>query len=167
VKVVGVDLGTRKAAVAILVDGALDTVDAFVAREGLPRHEQLRLVSDYVFDVCEAVEPDYVFIEEALVGNNRNYSLMIAQCLGAVAAELSVLNADFGTEIIFSNNKKWKRRVIGNGNASKEMIKIWVEGQHPAYAMQCANDQDRLDALCIAIDGHRVVEQSAHLNLSD
>lgn len=106
----------------------------------------------------------YFFIEDALIGRGVKASLSIAMMEGAV---LSRLGQDYrASDVALVHVSKWKKGVLNNGGANKEMIKMWVKEHYPTYASLCGDDQDCYDACCIALFGCSVVEVSRSLSLT-
>lgn len=152
--VCGVDLGTRKSAVARLYmhdepDHSLnpllsDAVSLMV--HPASRAHELLLLSEMTALACTGAS--YVFIEEPLVGRGVKASMNISQTAGAVMAQLASIGVS--TELV--NVQHWKKEVIGMGNASKKDIEMWLSATHPVYSAEC-DDQDQRDATCIALYG--------------
>lgn len=156
-KTMGIDLGIRKAAFSLLEDGVLIESDAY---EAAPTHrcKELHYVSHYIYDAAASMQPDFVFIEEPLIGNNRKYSLNVAMTYGAVLSEIA-----YTAEIIGVNVGQWKRETVGKGNATKEMVCMWLKELDSAYPDMCGHDQDRIDATAIGYYGWRVAERAGRL----
>jgi Holliday junction resolvasome RuvABC endonuclease subunit len=76
----------------------------------------------------------------------------ISQTAGAVMAFL----AEQSIPVELVNVKHWKKELIGNGNASKEDIAMWLSSTHPVYSAQC-DDQDQRDATCVALYGWQIL----------
>lgn len=154
-RVSGVDLGARKASVATYnIDTAglvtLINVTSFLVHPSQRGHE-LAILSGMVTEVCK--DDNYVFIEEPLVGRGVKASMMISQTAGAIMAAL----AGCGVQTEMVNVKTWKMQVCGNGNAAKHDVRLWLEQTYGAYADQCGEDQDAIDACCIGLFGVRTV----------
>lgn len=156
--VAGVDLGVKKAAVAILGVGASGaetfTTSAFHSK-ATSRSAQLREVREWVH--WQTYKLDAVYVEKALVGKNTDVSLQIAQTAGAV---MSVLEQPS----YFVSNTVWKKDVCGKGNLSKDLVAKWLDEHFPDYSHWCDGDQDRIDAACIAIYGQRQQQLAARFS---
>jgi Holliday junction resolvasome RuvABC endonuclease subunit len=165
--VVGIDLGIHKIALAVLdsPEKYLGNIVRSFTTEEVHRDEQLAELAHLAHDVCLSQDADYVFIEDTLVGNNRKYSIQLSQTMGAVLCDLAQLRYGCGTQIHLVENHKWKKAVIGNGNASKEEIRNYIIDTHPAYAVLCGVDQDEYDAVGVALYGLGVIDRAAHLTL--
>lgn len=151
--VVGIDLGTRKIAVSSYTgEENLEYCLAFTASEKWSRPTQLRFLADTLFDLLDSTQPDHVFMESVIVGNNRKYSIGLAEVAGALMSN----TPDPLPETHRIDNKTWKKQLIGNGNATKQDIALWLKTEYPRYSLQCAGDQDRVDATCIALQGSRI-----------
>ena len=99
------------------------------------------------------------------MGNNRKYSLALAETKGAVLGSLSHLRP--ACDIRTVNVKAWKKEVVGNGNAGKEQVSNYIVATHPAYAAVCDGDQDRIDATCVALYGLRITSRVRELRLAE
>jgi Holliday junction resolvasome RuvABC endonuclease subunit len=160
VKISGVDLGVRKAAVAtLLVDAqgehhlhALASYYAHPTIRGKELTTLMEMVGRHIHD------SNYVFVEEALVGRGIKTSLQISQTVGAILAE----SASRGVHSEPVNVSSWKKAVVGSGNASKDTIRLWLNSHHEPYAAACGNDQDQFDAVCIALFGASTISSYDH-----
>lgn len=160
-RVAGVDLGSRKAAVAQYVISAkgvisLWDVTSFYVHPTQRGHE-LALLSQMVRDAVQGA--NYVFIEEPLVGRGVKASMQISQTAGAI---MSATGLDqIHTELV--NVSTWKSRIVGDGRASKETVEMWLTAQHRPYADACGEGtdrQDKVDACCIGLFGVSCIEQA-------
>jgi hypothetical protein len=55
------------------------------------------------------------------------------------------------------NNKRWKKRVVGNGNAKKPEVNAWVRRHWRALWRECKGRQDTCDAACVALEVREVL----------
>jgi Holliday junction resolvasome RuvABC endonuclease subunit len=151
--VAGIDLGISKIAVAIL-EGEELQLEVYHS-DRVHRPEQLSQLARFAYNVISRRCVQNVFIEDNLVGNNVKYSIKLAQTMGAVMSQLvwpyHAYTANVGT---------WKKELLGNGNANKLAIQMWLKEHHPAYAELCDGDQDAYDAICIALYGAGVIERA-------
>lgn len=151
---IGVDLGIRKIAYAVISDGELISTGAFVS-EAVSRMVQLREIALYLCYVIEDLKmagvDALVMIEKPIIGNNRKYSMQIAETYGAVLSWLS--NYETTLRVMAADNKQWKKLVVGNGNANKEQIRNHINVVNERYPALCGHDQDRIDAACIGFYG--------------
>jgi Holliday junction resolvasome RuvABC endonuclease subunit len=157
----GIDLGTRKIAISLFIEGELVDVYVYEAGVGALRGRQLAEVASYTHDIAVGYEIDHVWIEDVIIGNNRKYSLQLAQVLGAVLSKLNSLAVD----VRLVDNKAWKKAIVGNGNATKDDVKGYIDTHHPAYALLCSADQDLYDATCVGLYGLDIVDKARHLQL--
>jgi Holliday junction resolvasome RuvABC endonuclease subunit len=130
----------------------------------MDRAHQLHELAMFAHDEALFYEADWVFIEDIIVGNNRKYSIRLAQTMGAVLADLALLEYRQGLSIRTVDNKAWKKEIVGNGNADKEAVRNYILESHPAYAPLCGDDQDRFDAVCIGLYGRRILDRSQQLS---
>jgi Holliday junction resolvasome RuvABC endonuclease subunit len=156
-RIVGVDLGIAKLAYSVWRDGELIEVDAVDYSKVHTRQHQLRSLGLFGASAVAHARPDTVFIEDILIGNNRKYSLRLAETKGAVLAQMHRFS------VIPVNVSTWKKEVLGNGKATKDDIRAWLSGQDSAYADLCGDDQDQYDAACIGFYGHIIATRAAQL----
>ena len=164
---IGIDLGTHKISFAVFEGTELAHALGFDVGTDAPRDTVLAELGHLAHDMALNHSADRVWVENAIMGNNRKYSLQIAQVQGAVLADLATVRLQIGTDIRGVDNKAWKKKVIGNGNASKEQIKNYIVDTHPQYALLCGEDQDLYDAVCVGLYGLQLNEQSDSLHLID
>jgi Holliday junction resolvasome RuvABC endonuclease subunit len=137
----GIDLGISKAAWSVWSHDDLLTTGACHSNSVLRQH-QLSDVSRRIREVVEGYAPDFVWIEDTLIGNNRKYSIQLSQMMGAALSALYRYD-----EVRLVNVSTWKKEMIGSGNAKKEDIREYVTDL--GYASLCGDDQDRFDAAVI------------------
>lgn len=165
-RTVGIDLGIRKIAMAYLEDEDLIDALAWEYSDGdWPRDRELRVLGTLAHDWCEGHSTDSIWIEDVIIGNNRKYSIQLAQTLGAVMSHLAQLRMGQGTDIRRVDNKMWKKGLIGSGNTTKVEVRDYINVTHSAYAPLCGDDQDLYDAACVGLYGHRIMERSTQLQL--
>jgi Holliday junction resolvasome RuvABC endonuclease subunit len=157
----GVDLGIHKVA-CFGWDEDIPYVWAWTAPETYQREDQLQAIAAQVRDLATFHDADEVWIEDTLVGNNVKYSMAITEVKGAVMAYLAK-----HTEVRLVNVQSWKKGTVGGGNASKDMVREYIQVSHGAYAPLCGDDQDLYDAACIALYGRSTSERARTLRLSD
>lgn len=159
-RIMGIDLGTRKLAYAIWEDGVLVETDAYESPDDYMRHVQLMDLHDWIYEVAQNTKPDHILIEDTLVGNNVKYSIQLSQVMGAVMVSLGLYGMEHCVGIYLVNNKTWKKDVLGNGNATKDLIQLWLYERDTAYSVLCGDDQDRFDAACIGYYGCLIADRA-------
>lgn len=147
-KIIGVDLGIRKVAYSVWDDDLLTETAAYESNAGT-RQGELMDCADELYSVVRDYKPDFVVIEETLLGNNVKYSIKLAQMMGACLVRMAELEQD----VISVNVSQWKKAVLGNGNAGKDAVREYISGVDNAYSDLCGWDQDRFDAACIGYYG--------------
>ena len=162
-KIMGVDLGIRKLAYSVWEDDILVGTYAYESKASSRQAELLDL-SDHLYEVVRNEFPDYVFIEETLVGNNTKYSIKLAQVMGAVLSSLALAELEQAIGIYTANVSTWKKEVLGKGNANKDMIREHVMSWDSAYSVLCGGDQDRFDAACIGYYGQLVAKRAVEIS---
>lgn len=166
-KTMGIDLGIRKIALSAWRDDKLVSAEAWISPSS-HRANQLSDVAMYAMGFGVMWEPDHIFIEDTLVGNNVKYSLQLTEAKGAVLATLAPLMRLTELQGIFTvNNKTWKKEVLGNGNAGKDEVRRYLDDRDSAYSVLCGNDQDRYDAACIGLYGYIIATRAESLQLAD
>ncbi len=158
-RVVGIDLGIKKVAIAYVKKGKLLGTEAYESHSML-RTEQLMDISDYVYSEVKYFHPAYVFIEDVLMGNNHKYSIQLAETKGAVLSGLGLLQTEQPFDVHCVNVGAWKKATVGNGHASKDDVQQWVREANEAYSGLCGGDQDRYDAAAIGLYGWILHERS-------
>lgn len=100
-----------------------------------------------------------VGIEEPVLGlrgrATANGTLPLAKVHGALLVGAQRAGASFVLPI---NNKRWKKRIVGNGNAGKPMVNTWVKRHWPALWTEAKGRQDSCDAACIALEVREVLK---------
>lgn len=162
VRVMGIDLGIRKVALAVWEDGVLVSTEAYESKHP-DRGQQLLECADIVWESIHHDPVDIVWIENTLVGNNIKYSLSLTQMMGAVLLRLAEMQQERDLGVYLVNNKTWKKDVVGNGNADKNTVKSFIQEMDSAYAVLCGSDQDRYDAACIGYYGVLVADLAGDL----
>jgi Holliday junction resolvasome RuvABC endonuclease subunit len=165
VNLLGIDLGTRKVALAVFVESELVQAYVHETPEEMARDLQLRELGGLAHDIGQLHGTDSVWIEDTIIGNNRKYSIQLGQVMGAVLAGMGHLRLSQGTDIQRVDNRVWKREVLGKGHASKDEVKDYIVVTYPAYAPLCGDDQDLYDAACIGLYGLQVTRQAGELHL--
>lgn len=149
------------------VDPAARRLDAVVLREdgGYTLHKRTmptdivercvtaqRWLEDIVKD-CLRQDPDVrVGVEEPVLGMSGratgNGSLPVAKVHGALLAG----GHRAGGKVYPINNRRWKRRIVGNGNATKTQINRWVRRHWGKLWREAKGRQDTCDAACVALE---------------
>ena len=165
---IGIDLGIHKVALSVFTEGeagfTLYVTEAFET-DAQERDLQLMELGAFCYDTAHFHDADSVWIEKPILGNNRKYSLQLAETYGAVLCDLGMLRVANGLDTRSVDNLVWKKEVVGKGNASKDDIRNYIHDVHPAYAAFCGDDQDRYDACCVGLYGLGVLDRASHLSL--
>jgi Holliday junction resolvasome RuvABC endonuclease subunit len=156
VTVWGVDLGVRGISAAGLRE---DTLELSVTEclkpkrvSDQPPYMRAMELTSLARAMSNLVKPgDQVFIEEPPAAGAKNLRTFLK--LAQVSAAVAVGAIQAHAVVVFVPVSSWKKEVIGNGGASKELIAAWLSQVHPTYYAQCDQDQNRIDATCIALYG--------------
>ena len=150
----GIDLGVRKSAYSIFVNGKM----THCADLTVLQHNRNRELSRLAWWTRESLKVcEFIVIEEPLVGRSVRASLQIAQTAGAIMT----MFPETRTELVPVST--WKKEVCGKGNADKQFVRKWLEAEHPSYAALCGCNQDRVDAACIGLYGVQLADRSRQL----
>lgn len=164
-RTMGIDLGTHKASYVVL-DHDQSIVSAHTEDCGnVIRHISLRAVAQFITGTAKFYQVDHIWVEEAIIGNNRKYSIQLAQMQGAVLYALTDCYHLYGARIESIDNKVWKKLIVGNGNATKNQIRDYIHVTHPSYALLCGDQQDCYDAACIALAGIKLGQTASEPGL--
>lgn len=141
----GIDVSMRRVAVAC---PEWNRAAAFGLPPKVPHTLAMVLISKYVRSMIPA--DAIVYIEAPVVAGARNLQSTIkaAMTCGAVIGRL-----DHATVHLIAVDT-WKKAVCGLGGIDKAAVRDWLYASSPVLAEACNDDQDRIDATCIALAGH-------------
>lgn len=99
-----------------------------------------------------------VYMESPVVGRSAHSTIVQAQVGGAVLAAA----CKAGLDVVMANVSSWKSQVVGNGHASKDQVKDWLEENLPSVYIRTEGDQDLIDAAAITLYGvqHEKIRQA-------
>lgn len=140
----GIDIGVRSLYVARIEGGKLD----LFSHKSLKIHQQQRYVELSMLRAWLGQFPPAGtwWAEEPPLAGSRNLQtfLHLSQVSGVVACSVPATLVPVA---------EWKKGTIGNGGASKERVSGWLSATHPAFFAACEEDQNLIDATCIALYG--------------
>lgn len=140
----GIDLGVRSLYIARIDDSGL----ALYSHNSLRIHKQERFVELAVLRQWLGTftpEGRWLVEEPPLAGaRNLQTFLHLSQVSGVVAC---------CTPSTLVPVSSWKKGTVGNGSASKERVSGWLRTTHPTFFAACKEDQNFIDATCIALYG--------------
>lgn len=144
----GVDVSTTRIAIgAIADDGAWWTMHRDIEEKGA-RADGVRLAALWSLTRAMASEqpphlrPDVVIVENPMTRHNHFY------LVASAGVAIHALHSTLYRPVLELGIQKWKKEVVGNGNASKEAITAFA-----AEVGYLGSVQDEADALCIAHAG--------------
>lgn len=157
--IVGVDPSSKKVAATITFDET-----RMEMRYLEFSHDIIEACSeayDWAFALGGELGPlSFTAIEQPVVGRGGVYStLRQTKVEGALLAGLK--NA--GMDTIEVNNQTWKKQVVGNGNAGKPLIALWVKEYWPNAFEYADGDQDLLDSAAINRYAFEVVQRRTYI----
>ena len=165
--ILGIDLSSRKLALFVIdaktgKSVMCSTVEA--PKKMKPRPEVLKYLHDsFSSDLRVGFRGgDFtVFIEHPLVGRGGAHATIVQAQVQGVVMSTAI---QFGALGVYEVNvQSWKKAVVGHGGADKDTVKSWLIDHHPALAELAGDDQDLVDAACVAIYGRDVVERGSRL----
>lgn len=150
---VGVDLGTRRIALACPEAGFAfstkhnarqkrDYPTEWDAGYSLGRQSFIALANSPAFELGDVT----FYFERPMAFKSVKTAIGQAFSAGAVFSSLR----PYGPCVELSNTT-WKKELVGHGNADKDRCRDWLQTHHPALAETCGQDQDLVDAHCIAL----------------
>lgn len=141
----GIDVSMRRVAVAC---PQWERAAAFGLPPKVAHSEAMVQIADYVGAMIPAGA--IVYIEAPVVAGARNLQSTIkaAMTCGAVVGRLG------HTSVYLIAVDTWKKAVCGLGGIDKAAVRDWLYASSPELATACHDDQDRIDATCIALAGH-------------
>lgn len=144
-RIVGIDCDSKKVAASLFIDDQLESWHFLDSK--------CKVTQDRIFELQKAFEsfvktkkPDMVFIEESIYVKNFISSRAITEVIGNCKTVCHLNNVPF--EMVA--NTRWKKYVIGNGKASKDEIRAFVEEKYPHLK---GEPQDICDSVCVALFG--------------
>lgn len=168
VRVLGIDLGTRKYAFVHLEgdDQSVRVIDVAVGQmDASPNHfHVVHWMREQASHHTHGV--DHVYIELPLRGRGGvKVATQMAMNAGAIATAFT----SEGLPVNGANVQTWKRETVGRGNAGKLDVAEWLEASHPAIHRECGrvgakHRQDAIDAACIGLYGLVVLGRSTRLD---
>ena len=150
----GIDPAAKSLAISAWGSGITATYKITTKKDD--RWRQILELQSQLNPIIDLWNPDAIFIEEPVVagaGNIRS-TILIAETVGMV------LSCGLPTYLVPVSS--WKKKTVGNGNATKQEVAEWIEKELPEYAALCKRDQDLLDAGAIGEYGRQVMEALGH-----
>lgn len=141
----GIDVSMRRVAVAC---PSWERAAAFGLPPKVPHSEAMVAIGDYVASMIP--KDSIVYVEAPVVAGARNLQSTIkaAMTCGAVIGRLG-----HATVHVIAVDT-WKKAVCGLGGIDKAAVRDWLYASSEVLAEACHDDQDRIDATCIALAGH-------------
>lgn len=166
-RVLGVDLGTRKYAFVHLeeTNGSIRVTDVATGQtDASPNHF---VVVHWLWEQAlhHTHGVDHVYVELPLRGRGGvKVATQMAMNAGAVASAFSAR----GLPVNGANVQAWKRETVGRGNAGKPEVAEWLESSHPDIFRECErvgakHRQDAIDAACVGLYGLLVLGRGSRL----
>lgn len=151
----GVDLGVRSATLAGIGPG--DRFELLSIGRPTPKgkisdqgpHERWVELAQLARTIHDLVHPgDFVYLEEPPVAGARNL-----RTYGKLSMAAGAVTSASQAPVILVPVDTWKMAVLGKGGLSKDEVSRRLCALHPKYSLLCDNDQNRVDATCLALYG--------------
>lgn len=152
--VMGVDASSTRLA-AVFLHGSEITTNTLHLPSDIA--EACAIASQWMAEAIEDRQPRLVAVEAPFMHRaHPSGSVPMAQVNGAVLAGAA------RSRVVSVTPSRWKKQVLGNGSAKKEVIEQWVKANYPLAHQSFLESgklcQDLCDALCIALHGLHVLE---------
>ncbi len=159
-RVLGIDPGSRKLGFAVVeevksVTRLLECGVISVPAQ-LPLGDRLVLLADQLNSVIVRMKPQHYSIEKVFMGKNVDSAFVLGHARG-VAMMVCHRNHMRGAEY---STKSAKKMLTGNGGATKEQVKYFVE---TLFKTQVSS-LDATDAVALAVCGLRSLELQVLMN---
>jgi Holliday junction resolvasome RuvABC endonuclease subunit len=155
--VIGCDPSSRK--LAAIVSAIGDEINVVPVTTPLPQDKAVAcaVAFEWMRDLVTEQEGEvWVFLESPVVGRGGpGATIPQARVNGALSAGAVLA----GAKVIDVNNSHCKKVTIGNGRASKDDIRDWVEVVWPELYEHISKDQDLCDSAMIWVYGAGVVNK--------
>ena len=142
---IGVDYGFRRVAIACAEMGWATSV---YTPKLWDRGLELRVLATCLDD---QEHETHMFIEGAIGAGPLNIQTIV----GMAATQGALMLAHNGPSTIVAVSS-WKKGVIGNGSADKELVGIWLAEIWPNLYAAC-DTQDEIDAMCMSLYGKMLI----------
>ena len=147
---VGIDVGMRKLAYGW--PAWKQSQEIHITPGKHTRSQELAMLSKWVAD---RIPPGVrLWIETPYVSNgsarNPTTSLHMAETVSAI---LTAQPWDVEPQYVAPNT--WKAAVVGNGNAPKAEVGLWLSNYDLDLYAACEDDENRVDAMCIGLYGQK------------
>jgi Holliday junction resolvasome RuvABC endonuclease subunit len=158
-KILAIDPGTREMGIAFFDKGRLIYHGVKVIPNGKTPHQKLKEARGIVLRLLRDFKPQVLAIEKAFFAQNRNVSL-----LNVLVDEIKAIAKRKGLKVLSFAPSTIKKRICGNGRASKKEVAKVVVASYPELKVYLTQDrlwkeryhQNMLDAIAlgmIAIEG--------------
>jgi crossover junction endodeoxyribonuclease RuvC len=147
--IIGVDPGLNNTGWGIVEfhGGSNTYIDSGIIKTNSKQEfaQRLKLIHASINEVLEKYNPEFVVIEKIFINTNAKSSLDFAYTRGSIILTLALNNL----KIQELSPNSVKKRITGNGHASKEQIRYMV--QNILKIQSDYNNFDTYDALALAM----------------
>lgn len=154
--IVGVDPSSKSVTAAVLTDEPYTFIGvqkAVFPRKGKWAPEDAVKACDacrLVFDTIGMDDGARLYLESPVVGAGGPNPTIVQSFVSGI---IQLVAQEYGAQVVLVNNQTWKKRVIGNGNAKKDLIIGTLRREYPKLESYCGDDDDLYDACGLAIYG--------------
>ena len=135
-KILAIDPGTRHIGVALIDDGQLIYHGVISIARGSSPYDRLREASSAFLRLIRDYRPNILAIEKAFFAKNRNVSL-----LNVFADEFAMVARRKGLGVVSYAPSTVKKRICGNGGASKREVARVVVSRYPQLSVYLTQDR--------------------------
>ena len=151
-KIIGVDASTKRIAIVQFKDGNLDDWNLISSMEFSLDERIFDLYHKFKEQIECRFKPGLVIFEEIPYVRNFRATRALSEIVGCC----KLVCQENRIEYKVVNNTVWKKQILGNGRASKDLIKEFVINRYPILSFE---KQDILDACAIALLGVNLVRE--------
>ena len=144
--VAGIDYGVRRVAFASPQASSYHVLDLHSPGD---RAAELSALQLFTQTCVEQTGAEYVLVEHPIVGASGNRLTGVS--LGMSAGALLVGAYLAGASAALVTPSEWKKGTVGRGNADKTEVAGWLCVHHYDIFESCHDDQDLIDASCMAL----------------
>lgn len=162
VVIIGVDPSSKRLAAVVTVDDR----DPECFTRPLPSNRDIavrcNIAHRWMVALCRKYMSNgddvHLFIEDPALGRGGAHATIVqARVNGALLAAGVSVRAATVTGV---NNTRWKKVIVGKGNAGKPEVATWVSECWPVLSKMAGSNQDLKDAAAINRYGAHLVEQT-------
>jgi crossover junction endodeoxyribonuclease RuvC len=135
-KILAIDPGTRELGIALLQGGRLLYHGVETVKKKKSPHETLKEGRKIILRLINDFKPQVMVVEKTFFANNRNSAL-----LNVFFDEIKAVGKRKGLKVISYAPNTVKKRICGNGRASKEDVAKVIVSKYPELKVYLTQDR--------------------------